>query len=99
MTREEHEETRRHFGVMVEEVQSQLRLVAESNAMTTEALQRLSDKVDAFRADFDGSRLETAREFAVVHHNFAELRTEIRSSHKDFDRRLKTVESRHASRR
>ena len=148
MTPEEREEMQRHFGVLTEDVHSQLRMVAEGNAMTTEAVQRLSEKVDAFRADFDGSRLETAREFAAVRgrldgldgrldgldgrmdgldgrmdrldgrmdsldgrmdgldgfrketaRNFADLRAEIRSSHKDVDRRLKTVEARHASRR
>ena len=127
MTPEEREEMQRHFGVLTEDVHSQLRMVAEGNAMTTEAVQRLSEKVDAFRADFDGSRLETAREFAAVRgrldgldgrmdsldgrmdgldgfrketaRNFADLRAEIRSSHKDVDRRLKTVEARHAPRR
>jgi len=148
MTPEEREEMQRHFGVLTEDVHSQLRMVAEGNAMTTEAVQRLSEKVDAFRADFDGSRLETAREFAAVRgrldgldgrldgldgrmdgldgrmdrldgrmdsldgrmdgldgfrketaRNFADLRAEIRSSYKDTDRRLKTVEARHASRR
>ena len=117
MTPEEREEMQRHFGVLTEDVHSQLRMVAEGNAMTTEAVQRLSEKVDAFRADFDGSRLETAREFTAVRaqiavvsgeagafrvetaHNFADLRAEIRSSYKDTDRRLKTVEARHASRR
>ena len=127
MTPEEREEMQRHFGVLTEDVHSQLRMVAEGNAMTPEAVQRLSEKVDAFRADFDGSRLETAREFAAVRgrldgldgrmdsldgrmdgldgfrketaRNFADLRAEIRSSHKDVDRRLKTVEARHASRR
>ena len=148
MTPEEREEMQRHFGVLTEDVHSQLRMVAEGNAMTTEAVQRLSEKVDAFRADFDGSRLETAREFAAVRgrldgldgrmdgldgrmdrldgrmdgldgrmdgldgrmdgldgfrketaRNFADLRAEIRSSYKDTDRRLKTVEARHAPRR
>ena len=50
------------------------------------------DHLDGRMDGLDGFRKETAR-------NFADLRAEIRSSHKDIDRRLKTVEARHASRR
>jgi hypothetical protein len=76
MTPEEREEMRRHFGLLTEDVQSQLRMVAEGNAMTAESLQRLNDKVDAFRADFDGSRLDTARNFATVRAEIGALRGE-----------------------
>ena len=50
------------------------------------------DHLDGRMDGLDGFRKETAR-------NFADLRAEIRSSHKDIDCRLKTVEARHASRR
>jgi hypothetical protein len=76
MTQEEREDMRRHFGVLAEDVLSQLRMVAEGNAMTAEAVQRLDNKVDAFRADFDGARLETAREFAGVRAQIAAVRSE-----------------------
>lgn len=80
MTSEEREEMRRHFGVLTEDVQAQLRMVAEGNAMTAEALQRLNDKVDAFHADFDGSRIETARNFAAVRSEAKAFRDETASS-------------------
>ena len=110
MTPEEREEMRRHFGVLTEDVHSQLRMVAEGNAMTTEAVQRLSEKVDAFHDEttrnFDGVRAQIAAvsgeagAFRVeTARNFADVRAEIRSSYRDTDRRLKTVEARHASRR
>ena len=76
MTQEEREEMRRHFGVLTEDIQSQLRMVAEGNAMTTESVQRLNEKVDAFRADFDGARLETAREFSGVRAQIAAVRSD-----------------------
>jgi hypothetical protein len=70
MNPEEREEMRRQFGVLVEDVRSDLRLVAEGNAMTTESLQRLSDKVDSFRD-------ETAREFALERAEVASIRADV----------------------
>jgi hypothetical protein len=70
MTQEEREEMRRHFGVLAEDVLSQLRMVAEGNAVTAEAVQRLDNKVDALDEN-------TRRSFATVGAEFAAVRSEI----------------------
>jgi len=85
MTSEDREDIKRHFGVVVEGLRSEIQQVAEGVTANGEAL-------DRFHYEFDAFRTETFR-------NFEECRADIRSSHRDFDRRLRTVEARHASRR
>jgi hypothetical protein len=80
MSREDHEETRRHLDVVAEGLRSDMRFLAEGLAMTNETLER-------FRAEFATFRADTGRSFADVH---AELRT----SRSEVDRRLKAVEGR-----
>jgi hypothetical protein len=59
MTSDDREDIKRHFDVVAENLRSEIRLVAEGNAMTAESLERLRGDVEAFRA-------ETARELAAV---------------------------------
>ncbi len=80
MSREDHEETRRHFDVVAEGLRSDMRFRAEGLAMTNETLER-------FRAEF-------ATFSADIGRSFADVRAELRISHSEVDRRLKAVEGR-----
>jgi hypothetical protein len=87
MTSEEREEMRRHFGVLTEDLRSQIQQVAEGVTANGEAIRRSEkhaarefdavhrrlDTLDSRMAGFEGFRTETAR-------NFAAIRTEMTSS-------------------
>ncbi len=91
MASEDHEQTRRHFDVVAEGLRSDMRFLAEGLAMTNETLERFraetADELAAASAKLSAFRAEAAR-------NFADVRSEIRLSHSDVDRRLKAVEGR-----
>ena len=94
MTSEDREDIKRHLGVVVEGLRSEIQQVAEGVTANTEALERfrsetvrefaavraeMSAGFTAVRSDAKAFRAETARNFAVV-------QSQIDVSHSDIDR-------------
>ena len=98
MSREDHEETRRHFDVVAEGLRSDMRFLAEGLAMTNETLERFRAEFETFRDDtgrnFTGAHAELAAFKEETGRNFADVRAELRATHSEVDRRLKAVEGR-----
>jgi hypothetical protein len=86
MTPEEREEIKRHFDVVAEGLRSDIRTVGEGVAMNTERLDRLDGDFRAFRDEMYGFRDETRQ-------NFSELRSMIKLSYAELDRRISTLEA------
>jgi hypothetical protein len=84
MTSEEREEMRRHFGVLAEDVLSQLRMVAEGNAVTAEAVQRLDNRVDALDEN-------TRRSLATVGTELGAVRSEAKAFREETARNFAAV--------
>ena len=87
MTQEERDEMRRHFGVLTEDLRSQLQQVAEGVTAHGEALDRFraetgSNFADvgrqfvAVRSGAEAFRVETARNFAEVRNEAEAFRVE-----------------------
>jgi hypothetical protein len=87
MTQEEREDMRRHFGVLAEDVLSQLRMVAEGNAVTAEAVQRLDHKVDALDEN-------ARRSFATVGTELGAVRSEAKAFREETARNFAAVHGR-----
>jgi hypothetical protein len=90
MTQQEREEMRRHFGVLAEDVLSQLRMVAEGNAVTAEAVQRLDSKVDALDEN-------TRRSFATVGTELGAVRSEAKAFREETARNFAAVHTEFAA--
>jgi hypothetical protein len=86
----ERDEMRRHFGVLAEDVLSQLRMVAEGNAVTAEAVQRLDNKVDALGE-------ETRRSLATVGTELGAVRSEAKAFREETARNFAAVHTEFAS--
>ena len=71
MTHDEAEDVKRHFDVVAERLESQIRLVAEGHHLIRQELQ-------AFRAE--------------VSAEFSEVRSMIKLSYAELDRRFRTLE-------
>ena len=104
MTQEEREEMRRHFGVLTEDLRSQLQQVAEGVTAHGEALDRFraetgSNFADvgrqfvAVRSGAEAFRVETARNFAAVHTEFAAVRSEAEAFRDETARNFAAVRS------
>jgi hypothetical protein len=109
MSREDHEQTRRHFDVVAQGLRSDMRFLAEGLAMTNETLDRFREdtarefadahsELNTFREatarNFADARAELATFKAETARNFADVRAELRTSHSEVDGRLSAVESR-----
>jgi chromosome segregation ATPase len=88
MTAEDHKDTRRHFDVVAECLESKIQQVAEGVAMNTERLDRVEAKLEAHDARFDrlDARMgavegEVASLRVETRNGFAELRALIESAH------------------
>ncbi|HVT05449.1 MAG TPA: hypothetical protein VHL58_18975 [Thermoanaerobaculia bacterium] len=71
-------ETRQHFDVVAEGLLRQVQLVAEGVSSNGERTERLASRLDRFE---DG-----------IHHEFEEVRSMIRLSYTELDRRLRSLE-------
>jgi hypothetical protein len=69
MSREDHEQTRRHFDVVAESLRSDMRFLAEGLAMTNDTLERFREELTDFKA-------ETGRNFAGAHAELATFKAE-----------------------
>jgi hypothetical protein len=78
-------ETRRHFDVVAEGMRADVRLVAEGVSTVAEGLSTVRGEVQEFRKEVAQFRKEVADEFT-------ELRSMIRLSYTELDRRLRTME-------
>ena len=104
MSREDHEETRRHFDVVAEGLRSDMRFLAEGLAMTNETLERFRAEFGTFRADtgrnFAGAhaelatfKAETGRNFAGAHAELAAFKAETGRNFADVHAELRTSHS------
>jgi len=75
-----HTETRRHFGVVAERLETKIELVAEGVVAANERIDRLDAKVDQL-ADH-------------ITNEFSDVRSLITLSHTQLDRRVRTLEER-----
>ncbi len=66
MTQDVREEMRRHFGVLAEDLRSQIQQVAEGVTANGEAIERLRGEAEVFRAETRGNFAAVGREFAAV---------------------------------
>jgi len=73
MTQEEREESRRHFGVLTEDLRSQIQQVAEGVTANGEAIRRSEEHT---ARELAAVRAETAAGFAAVHTEIAAVRSE-----------------------
>ena len=71
-------ETRRHFEVVAERLESKIDLVAEGVITANERITRLETKVDDLASD--------------LANEFDDVRSMIKFSHHELDRRLRTLE-------
>src|SRR5512133_3728801 len=100
MDRETVDEVKRHFGIVAEDLRSDVRAVAEGQQGIAEGLQRLEGKQDGFEAkvehQLDAFRAEMHAEFAAVRgettREFEETRALIRLSYSELDRRMRGLE-------
>jgi uncharacterized coiled-coil DUF342 family protein len=148
MTQEDRNDIKRHFDVVVENLRSDFRLVAEGVAMNAERLDRVEGELRSFRDDMFNFRDETRSNFGELFQfrdetrsnfgelfqfrdetrrnfdelfqfrdetrrnfgelfqfrdetrsNFGELRSDIKPSNMDLDRRLTTLERAHGRRK
>jgi hypothetical protein len=93
MDHETADEIKRHFGVVAEDLRSDVRAVAEGLGL-------LREEFDAHRQEFNGLRQEVGglrQEFVAfrqdVAREFDETRALIRLSYSELDRRVRTLES------
>ena len=99
MTSEDREDIKRHLGVVVEGLRSEIQQVAEGVTANTEALERfrsetvrefavvraeMSAGFTAVRSDAKAFRAETAREFAAVRVEMSAGSAAVRSEAKAF---------------
>jgi len=70
MTSEEHEDMKRLFGVVTEDLRSQIQQMAEGVTANGDALERFHNEFDTFRTqttrEFGAVRAETSAGFAAV---------------------------------
>jgi hypothetical protein len=94
MTLQDHEETRRLFGVIAEGLRSETQLVAEGVATANQRLERIEGRVEVLAVATDRNsieiaalRSETGREFrasrAEVGSEFKAFRAEVASEFED----------------
>ena len=98
MDHETVEEIKRHFGIVVEDVRGEVRLVAEGVGALREEMHGEFETARAETAwEFETVRAETAREFksakAETAREFEETRSLIRLSYSELDRRVKGLET------
>ena len=84
MTSEDREDIKRLFGVVTEDLRSQIQQVAEGVAASNQAAER-------FHAEFDTFRVETGRNFADVGRQFAAVRTEASAFREETARNFASV--------
>jgi len=89
MSPEERDEIKRHFSVVAEDLKAEIRLVAEGVAGNSDRIDRLEGKVDHLNTELRAFRDETRL-------GFTELRSQIKLSYSELDRRLTTLEEGHA---
>jgi hypothetical protein len=91
MSREDHEQTRRHFEVVAEGLRSDIRQLAEGVSANAEALERsraetareLAEIRSDMSAGFAAARADTAREFVAVRTEMAGGLTAVRAEMAD----------------
>jgi chromosome segregation ATPase len=93
MDRETVDEIKRHFGVLIEGVESKLQVVAEGVALANERIDRLNERIDRLDQRMDRLEQRMDRLETEVHQGFSELRAMIKLSYEEIDRRLMSLES------
>lgn len=78
-------QTRQHFDVVAEGLRKEVQLVAEGVISNGERIDRMDSRID--RLDERMQRLEDG-----MHREFEEVRSMIRLSYTELDRRLRTLE-------
>jgi hypothetical protein len=86
MDRDTVEEIKRHFGIVSEEVRSEVRAVAEGQALTNERLDRLDQRVEGLDQRVEGLDQRVDR-------GFGEVQSMIRLSYAEIDRRFGALET------
>jgi len=90
MDRDTVDEIKRAFGVIAEDLRSDVRAVAEGQA-------QLRGEFDGFREEFNTFRVEVRKEFdtfrADVRNEFEQTRETIRLSHGELERRIVDLET------
>jgi hypothetical protein len=80
------DEIKRHFGVVVEGLESRIAAVAEG-------VDRLNERFDGQESRLGGLESRFERLESQMHAGFAELRSMIQASHAQTDRRLTALET------
>ena len=84
--------TRRHFDVVAERLESKIELVAEGVVGCNERIDRTNERIDTMseRIDHTNEQIDTLA--TTMRAEFAEVRSMIKFSHHELDRRLRTLE-------
>jgi chromosome segregation ATPase len=101
---EKSAETQRHFDVVAERLEGQIRQVAEGVDLNAERLDRVEQTLDHMDQRFDRFEQEVGAEFAgvktqldrfehEVRSEFAEVKSMIKLSFAELDRRITTLET------
>jgi hypothetical protein len=103
MTSEDREDIKRHFGVVVEGLRSEIQQVAEGVTANGEALDRFRAETTrefaTTRSEANAFRAETARNFGAVHTEIAAVRSEAEAFRDETARNFAAVRSEMASSR
>jgi hypothetical protein len=103
VTRDEADDIKRHFDVVAERLEGQIRQVAEGVVLNGERLDKVDQRLDKVEQHFDRFETEVRSEFAQVRERedrferevrteFGEVKSMIKLSYTELDRRLSTLE-------
>ena len=84
--KQDNEQTRRHFDVVAESLESQIRVIAEGHGVLVEKIDGLGTRIDRLETQVENFALETRT-------NFDEVRAAIKFSYAELDRRVAHLES------
>ena len=100
MTPEESNDIKRHFDVVAVGLRSDIRMVADGVSMNTQKIDHLDGEFREFKSEMYGFRDEMYGFRDEMHafkdetcRNFIELRSMIKLSYAELDRRLTTLEA------
>ena len=98
--KQDNEQTRRHFDVVAESLESQIRVIAEGHGVLVEKIDGLGTRMDHLETKVDAldsrmDHLETKLDGFIVETrtNFDEVRAAIKFSYAELDRRVAHLES------
>ena len=104
MTRDEADDIKRHFDVVAERLEGQIRQVAEGVVLNGERIGGVENRLDRLEARTDRLETELHAGFAKVNEradrfegevgaNFAEVKSMIKFSYAELDRRISNLEN------